>query len=368
MHLNELTTPSLVLDRSRLLRNLARMRDHLRPHAVAFRPHLKTAKSAAIARLAVEGQAGGITVSTLAEAEYFTAHGFRDITLAAGITAAKLDRVADLVHQGIGMTVITDDPDTASAIAAHPAPIRALVELDSGENRGGVRADSGALLVTARALGTRLAGVLTHGGHSYGGRTIADMERIAEEERSAAVTAATRLRDAGLSCEVISVGSTPTATHGKRWDGVTEMRAGVYMFQDLFQAAIHSCSRDDIALTVLASVIGRRPGENRILLDAGALALSKDRSTERTPHDAGFGLVWGLDGTPVYGDCRVERTYQEHGIAVGTTPLPFDQLQVGARVRIAPNHACLTAAAYERYHVVDGGEVIVDVWDRINGW
>jgi D-serine deaminase-like pyridoxal phosphate-dependent protein len=368
MHLDELQTPSLILDRSRLLRNIARMRDRLRQHAVTFRPHLKTAKSAAVARLAIEGQAGGITVSTLAEAEYFAAHDFRDITLAAGITPVKLDRVADLVNQGIGMTVITDDPDTASSIAAHPAPIRALVEVDSGENRGGVDAESGALLITARALGTKLAGVLTHGGHSYGGRSVADMQRIAEEERWAAVTAATRLRDAGLACDVVSVGSTPTATHGKRWDGVTEMRAGVYMFQDLFQAEIHSCSRDEIALTVLASVIGRRPGENRILLDAGALALSKDRSTERTGHDLGFGLVWGLDGSPAYGECRVERTYQEHGIAIGDSPLPFDQLQVGARVRVAPNHACLTAAAYDRYHVVDGGADIVDVWDRINGW
>ena len=368
MHLEELATPSLVLDRSRLGRNLDRMRRTVRSHAVTFRPHLKTAKSAAVARLAVEGEAGGITVSTLAEAEYFAGHEFRDITLAVGITSAKLDRVADLVAQGIGITVITDDPDTAAAIGAHPAPMKALVEIDSGERRGGVGAESGALLVVARALGSKLTGVLTHGGHSYGGRTIEDMVRIAEEERLAVTTAAERLRIAGLACDVVSAGSTPTITHGRHWEGVTELRAGVYMFQDLFQSEIHSCNREDIALTVLASVIGRRAGENAILLDAGALALSKDRSTERTPHDAGFGLVYGLRGDPPYGDCRVERTYQEHGIAVGDSPLPFDELQVGARVRVLPNHACLTAAAYDRYHVVDGGETIVDVWDRINGW
>lgn len=368
MHLNELETPSLILDRSGLLRNLAWMRDRVRAHAVAFRPHLKTAKSAAVARLATDNGASGITVSTLAEAEYFAAHEFRDITLAVGVTPAKLDRVADLVNQGVGMTVITDDPESAAAIATHPAPFRALVEIDSGEHRGGVGAESGSLLIVARALGSKLAGVLTHGGHSYGGRTVADMQRIAEEERRAVTTAAERLRSAGLSCDVVSVGSTPTAVHATRWDGVTEVRAGVYMFQDLFQAEIHSCARDDIALTVLASVIGRRPGENAILLDAGSLALSKDRSTESTGHDAGFGLVWGIDGSPIYGECRIARTYQEHGIAVGGSPLPFDELKVGARVRIAPNHACLTAAAYDRYHVVDGGEVIVDVWDRINGW
>ena len=368
MHLNELATPSLVLDRAKLNRNLDRMRRTLRSHAVTFRPHLKTAKSAAVARLAVEGEAGGITVSTLAEAEYFAAHEFHDITLAVGITSAKLDRVEDLVHQGIGVTVVTDDPDTAAVIGAHPAPMRALVEIDSGERRGGVKAESGALLVVARALGSKLAGVLTHGGHSYGGKSVEDMIRIAEEERSAVTVAAERLRSAGLCCDVISAGSTPTVTHAQSWEGVTELRAGVYMFQDLFQSAIHSCQPEDLALTVLTSVIGRRAGENAILLDAGALALSKDRSTEKTAHDAGFGLILGIDGQPAYGTCRVERTYQEHGIAVGKAPLPFDQLQVGARVRVAPNHACLTAAAYDRYHVVDGGETIVDVWDRINGW
>ena len=368
MHLDELVTPSLVLDRGRLIRNLDRMRRTLRSHAVTFRPHLKTAKSAAVARLAVEGEAGGITVSTLAEAEYFAAHEFRDITLAVGVTSAKLDRIEDLVHQGVGMTVITDDPDTAAVIGAHPAPIKVLVEIDSGERRGGVHPESGALLVIARALGTKLAGVLTHGGHSYGGKTRDDMVRIAEEERSAVTTAARRLRETGLCCDVVSAGSTPTVIYGRTWEGVTELRAGVYMFQDLFQEAILSCGRDDIALTVLSSIIGRRAGENAILLDAGALALSKDRSTEKTGHDAGFGLIVGIDGVARYGECRVERTYQEHGIAVGQAPLPFAELQVGARVRVVPNHACLTAAAYDRYHVVDGGETIVDVWDRINGW
>lgn len=368
MQLSELPTPCLVLDRSILERNLAGMSAIMRRHGVAFRPHLKTAKSAEIARLAVAGQAGGIAVSTLAEAEYLGSNGFHDITLAVGITPEKLDRAAALVARGIELTLITDDPNTAAAIAAHPAPFRALIEIDSGEGRGGVTPDSGALLVLGRALGSCLAGVLTHGGHSYAGRSIPEMQRIAEQERSAVVAAAWALRAAFLPCEVVSVGSTPTATHARRLDGVTEVRAGVYMFNDLFQAEIHSCTREDIALTVLASVIGRRPGNNRILLDAGALALSKDRSTASTAHDAGYGLVWGLDGTSKFGDCRIEQVYQEHGVARGSRPLPFDELQVGTKVRIAPNHACLTAAAYDRYHVVAGSGEVTVVWERMNGW
>jgi D-serine deaminase-like pyridoxal phosphate-dependent protein len=368
MKLQDLPTPCLILDRGILDRNLASMSHGLHRHGVAFRPHLKTAKSAEVARRAVSGEAGGIAVSTLAEAEYFAACGFRDITLAVGITPQKLERAAAIVEAGITLTLITDDPDTAAAIAAHPAPFRALIEIDSGEKRGGVAPESGALGVLARTLGARLAGVLTHGGHSYLGRTPSDMERIAEEERSAAVRSAWALRAAWIPCEVVSVGSTPTARHARKLDGVTEVRAGVYMFNDLFQAEIHSCRREDIALTVLTSVIGRRPGANQVLLDAGALALSKDRSTAGTAHDAGFGLVWDLEGKARFGECRIDSVYQEHGIATGSGPLPFDELRVGTKVRVAPNHACLTAAAYNRYYVVDGGQDVVEEWERMNGW
>jgi D-serine deaminase-like pyridoxal phosphate-dependent protein len=140
------------------------------------------------------------------------------------------------------------------------------------------------------------------------------------------------------------------------------------MFQDLFQAAIGTCTRDDIAVTVLASVIGRNVEENRVLIDAGALALSKDRSTQVTPHDAGYGEVWGINGLPGLGNLFVERAYQEHGAVASASPLPFDRLKHGARVRVAPNHACITAAAHDRYYVVDGGQEVVAEWDRVNGW
>jgi D-serine deaminase-like pyridoxal phosphate-dependent protein len=148
------------------------------------------------------------------------------------------------------------------------------------------------------------------------------------------------------------------------------VRAGVYMFGDLFQAQLGTHAPEGIALTVLASVIGRRPERNAVLLDAGALALSKDRSTEAAPRDYGFGLLLDRAGRRGFGEAIVTRVHQEHGEARGgpDQPLPFDRLPVGARVRVAPNHACLTAAAHDRYHVVDGGERVVAVWERVNGW
>lgn len=368
MRLEDCPTPSLLLDRGILERNLKRMSDTVRRHGVALRPHLKTAKSAEVARMAVAGEAGGITVSTLAEAEYFADHGFLDITVAAAQTPQKLGRAARLVERGVTLTLVTDDPAMAAAIAAHPVPFHALVEVDCGDHRAGVAPDGALLLQTADALGARLAGVLTHAGHSYSCRDIACVQKVAEQERGAAVAAAERLRGAGHRCEVVSVGSTPTITHAERLDGVTEARPGVYMFGDLFQSEIQSCRREDIALTVLASVIGRRREENRIVLDSGALALSKDRSTASTGHDAGYGLVWDIHGLPAFGECRIERADQEHGVATASAPLPFEALPVGAKVRVAPNHSCITAAAYDCYYVVDGGVEVVGTWDRVNGW
>jgi D-serine deaminase-like pyridoxal phosphate-dependent protein len=371
--LADLPTPCLVLDRGALTRNIATMEAAVGRHrGVALRPHMKTAKSAAVARLATAGQAGGITVSTLAEVAYFAEAGFRDILYAVGITPAKLDRAAAFRRAGIDFKIVTDDPETAAAIAAHAgatgADHRVLVEVDCGEHRGGMAVESDALLAVGSALGPLCSGVMTHAGHSYSCRSLAEVEAVAETERQVAVTAAERLRALGLDIAIVSVGSTPTALHARSLAGVTETRPGVYMFQDLFQMQIGSGAAEDLAVTVLSSVIGRREAENRVVIDAGGMALSKDRSTAAAPHDYGFGLVLDEQGRRSFGEAIVERANQEHGVVASATTLPFDRLRVGTHLRIAPNHVCMTSAAYDRYHVVDGGDAIIDVWDRVNGW
>ncbi|MBY0336796.1 MAG: alanine racemase [Acetobacteraceae bacterium] len=357
MTLDDLPTPCLVLDLGVLKRNLALMDRAMARHpGVVFRPHLKTAKSRAVAELAAPNH-GPITVSTLAEARHFAEGGWHDQIYAVGITPQKLDLVAAI---GPGVKVITDDPDVASAIAAHPAPIQTLIEVDVGEHRGGLSPDDPALLAVARNLGSKLAGVFTHAGHSYAGRSPAQMAAIAESERAGAVRAAEALRAAGHRVDIVSLGSSPTALHAEHLTGITEVRAGVYMFGDLFQAQLGTHPENDIAVTVLASVIGRRAGS--VLLDAGAIALSKDRSTQAA-RDLGFGVMWDLDGKPGFGEAIVTRAYQEHGVVETAAPL-----KVGDKVRVAPNHTCLTAAAHERYHVVDGSREVIATWDRVNGW
>ena len=371
MRLADLPTPCLVLDRMILQRNLERMAGVAAAQGLKLRPHLKTAKSIDVARAALaigDVHDGGITVSTLAEAEYFVGHGIADILYAAGITPQKLEQVCKLNAAGGSIMVITDDLRMAGLIADQPLPPRTLIEIDCGEHRGGISADNPGLLDIGARLGPALAGIMTHAGHSYGARTIADIAMIAEAERRAAVEAARRLTAAGLSSPIVSMGSSPTALHARSLDGVTELRAGVYMFGDLFQAEIGTHGIDDIALTVLASVIGLRPRENRILVDAGGLALSKDRSTEATPHDWGYGLMLDMMGQRSYGDAVIRRAYQEHGVVELDAAVPAGSFAIGDKVRIAPNHTCMTAAAHDRYFVTEGLDVVTAIWPRVNGW
>lgn len=372
--LDLIDTPALVLDRVRMDRNIARMRERTDALGVTLRPHLKTTKSVDIARrVAVDG---AIAVSTLREAEYLAGHGFTDIFYAVAIAPQKLDRVAVLVKAGVRMLLAVDDPFAAAFLSegglARGVTFNTLIEIDSGEGRSGVPPDSDALLQIARALGpgTHLAGVFTHGGHSYSGRTDDAHAAIAEQERWSVTHAAKRLLTAGYPCGIISVGSTPSVFHARDLSGVTEVRAGVFVFSDLFQASISGGSNDDIAVSVLTTVIGNHPDHEQLVVDAGSLALSKDVSTSKLDEEDnwGYGLVVDADtGQPLDG-LYVETAYQEHGILKSRKPIAYDRFPIGRRLRILPNHACLTSAAYDRYHVVAGGNDIETVWSRVNGW
>ncbi len=373
--LDNLLTPALVLDERRLRRNARRMGERAEALGVVLRPHMKTAKSADVAKVALagaKGKGGGVTVATLSEAEYFLGRGFTDITYAVCIVPQKLGRAAAMTAKGAGLKILTADAGVAKAIAGDGRPFRVLIEIDCGEHRTGVAPHSGALVEIAEILDSgenvTLAGVLTHAGHSYRCRTPAEMAKIAEDERAAAVAAAARLRDAGFACPTVSVGSTPTARFASSLVGVTEMRPGVYLLGDLFQAGIGTCGIEDIAASVLASVIAHRKGENALLIDAGGLALSKDRATQALPDDQGYGLVCDVRTSQPIPGLKVTSVHQEHGHVAADAPLPFDRLPVGAKVRVLPNHVCMTAAAYDRFHVVDGDGRITAIWDRCHGW
>ncbi len=369
-------TPALILDRQRLQENADRMRGRVAQLGVMLRPHVKTSKSIDVLRMLSGGADVPITVSTLAEARYFFGQGVRDILYAVGIAPVKLPQVAELIRAGCTLRIILDSIEAADAVQAYGSAeelrIEALVEVDTDGKRAGVDPNDELLIEIARRLssgpGAGLAGVMTHAGGSYSARTLGEFEAIAERERAGAVTAANRLRSAGFPVAIVSVGSTPTVHYARALDGVTEARVGVYAFGDLVQAELGTCAIDDIAISVLASVIGHSPTHGRVLVDAGFLALSRDRGTADFAVDWGYGAVCDANGE-VIPHVRDENSNQEHGIITAVSgELDLSRFPIGARVRILPNHACATAAAYDRYLVTDGSQQVVDVWERVNGW
>jgi D-serine deaminase-like pyridoxal phosphate-dependent protein len=368
-----LATPALLLDRSRLERNAARMREKVRSLGAMLRPHVKTSKSIDVLRVLGGRTDVPITVSTLAEARYFFGHGVTDILYAVGIAPVKLPEVAEVIRSGCKLRIILDTLEAADAVrqfveGAH-VPMEVLIEIDSDGHRAGVGPDDPLLIEIGRRLGDSLAGVMTHAGASYDCRTLAEFEAMAEQERALTVRASERLRAARLNCEIVSVGSTPTLHYGRSLGGVTEVGAGVYAFGDLVQAELGTCAMDDIAIAVLASVIGHNRQHGRVLIDAGFLALSRDRGTADMPLDWGYGAVCDALTGEVIEDVTVSSTNQEHGIVTARSgEIDFARFPVGSRVKILPNHACATAAAYDRYFVTEGGGAILDVWDRVNGW
>ena len=377
MALDTLPTPCLLLDETRVRANVERMRAHLMRLGVAFRPHLKTAKSIDVARMAMTTPEGPAMVSTLHEAEYFAEGGVRDLIYGVGIAPAKLTRVSAIRARGVDLAIILDSLEQAEAVAAHVHSngdaLPVLIEVDADGHRSGVAPDDAATLVAiGRCLtagGAISRGVLLHAGDSYGLSDPLALAEAAEAERLAAVTAADALRAAGLPCPVVSVGSTPTARYARDLTGVTEVRAGVFMFGDLYQAGVGSVAIEDIAPSVLATVIGHQRAKGWIIVDAGWMALSRDRSTAKQAVDQGYGVVCGLSGRP-YRDLIVADANQEHGIIAlrrGSGAVLPD-LPIGARVRILTNHACATGAQHDRYHVLDNDGHVSAVWPRINGW
>lgn len=361
---DDLETPCLILDQQRLQRNAKRMLEHCAARNVVLRPHLKTSKSPAVAKIATGGRMSTVTVSTLAEADCFARAGFDDLLYAVGITPNKFARVAAIMAEtGKTITLCVDSLEMAQALAQSTLVAPALIEIDCGEHRGGLSAEAEELIEIGRSLGPQLRGIISHAGHSYATDRIAEVRSVASAEISAATAAAGHLREAGMTADVVSVGSTPTVLHAENFDGITEVRAGVYLFCDLSQLGRNICALDDIALTVLATVIGHNRKAGILTLDAGALAMSKDIGANTFLPNAGYGWLCDKETLEPTG-LSITAVHQEHGTVQVTDPAWYGRLPIGSTVRVMPGHVCLTAAGgYGVYHTTDGR-----IWPRVDGW
>jgi D-serine deaminase-like pyridoxal phosphate-dependent protein len=371
----DLPTPALLLDLDVLDRNIAAMAARIAGLGARLRPHVKTHKCIEVAERQRAAGAQGITVATIVEARDFAEHGFDDITWAFPLPVSRLDEVVALARRiTFRVTVESIEATDALEAAARRAGLRlhTFLEVDCGHHRSGVDPDRHASLALAKRLAysphLHFDGVLTHGGHAYHARTREERQAIARQEVDRVVSFAHCLRADGIAVETVSVGSTPTMTVAEDLGGANEARPGNYVFFDWMQAIAGVCTTADIAVTVLATVVSHQPGAGHCIVDAGALAMSKDTGPGPAELRRGLGpLRRGLTGTDVDPVLTLTAVSQEHGhVSGGASADLGDRLPVGERVRIIPNHSCLTAAMFDAYHVVRGDQVL-DRWPILRG-
>lgn len=341
-----LPTPYVSVDVDVLDRNVARMAAFTRERDLALRPHAKTHKCLEIARRQLAAGAAGLTVATVAEAEVFSAGGCEDLFIAYPLwvdraRGARLREVAARAAVRVGV----DSAESAQALARHAGrDIEVMVEVDSGHHRSGVRpADAAAVALAADKAGLRVRGVFTFPGHGYGP---ALAEGVAAEEAVALVEAADAMRAAGFDPDVVSGGSTPTAS----WSHVAalnEIRPGVYVFNDAQQVELGVCDFEDVALAVVATVVSR--SADHVILDAGGKVLGADRSAWATGHGR----------LPDLPDARITALSEHH--ATVTVPPGAELPERGSRLRVVPNHVCATVNLADELIAVSGGDV-VDRW------
>lgn len=367
--ISDLKTPALLIDLPTLQRNIRTMAKRAEQLGVRLRPHIKTHKTAEIARMQAPGRDAAITVSTLSEAQFFSNAGFQDITYACPLDPNKIPEAARLGRHIRNFNLLLDHPDTFGALESYARENKirfaVFLKVDCGYHRAGVDPAKRESNLLAEQIHNsqhlEFKGILTHAGHSYHCRGPEAIAAVARQERDIMVGFADGLKKRGIPPSVVSVGSTPTAMHARSWEGVSEIRPGNYVFFDKFMADIGACTLDDCAATILVSVIGHYPERNQILVDGGALAFSKDQGAVHIDPEVRFGSVTG------YPDLRFNSLSQELGMITCLGRLPFERLPIGSRMRIVPNHSCLAAALFPAYQVVEADRV-VDTWVPHRGW
>ncbi|HVA87594.1 MAG TPA: alanine racemase [Candidatus Saccharimonadales bacterium] len=353
--IGDLDTPVPLVDVNRLEANLAGMAAIAAGSVSArLRPHTKTHKTREVAQRQLAHGAAGLTVAKIGEAEAMIDAGFDDLYIAYPLVGdAKYERLLPLLDRSRIRFDVDSIPaaDSASAFfARHGRVVDVCLEMDSAGRSGLVDIDE-AIAVAARIgelPGLRLVGVMNYG-NAYGTSDPAEQAAIGRREGEFAVEVADLLRRAGHDISVVTVGSTPTARHAARVDGVTELRPGVYALLDLKQVSLGPWSLDQCALTVLATVVSHaRP--DRYILDAGLKAM------------AGENYEWGTYGRILdQPEIVVTRATEEHGIVLLPDGVADPGWRIGERVRVIPDHACGTVNMHEELVAVDG-ERVVDRW------
>ena len=354
-----LRTPCVLVDQTRVERNIERMQDIAVAGGKRLRPHAKTHKSPDLALTQIARGAVGICCAKLGEAEVFAEHRVEDIRVPYPLNPVNGDRVLALLDR-TRLSFIVDDLEVARGwsrvMEDAGRTVDVLVKIDVGFHRCGVdpgRTDAAEFVARVAALpGLTVKGLLSHAGHAYGATSAAEVEAIAAREAEILTTLRDRIAAKGVALEEISVGATPTARHSARLPGITEIRPGNYIYYDRMQVGLGAASWDDCALTVLARVVSR-PADDRLILDSGSKTLTNDLARGA----AGYGVVQTSLDTPTPDErLLIERLSEEHATVkvagAGCTLAPGDV------VRVIPNHACVVSNLVDEAWIVNGREAL----------
>jgi D-serine deaminase-like pyridoxal phosphate-dependent protein len=363
VNLTQLRTPCVLVDATRVERNLERLQSAVTSRGLRLRPHAKTHKSVALAMRQVASGAVGICCAKLGEAEIFAAAGIEDIRLPYPLNPVNADRVLELLDR-TRISFIVDHPDVArgwsDTMRRAERSVDILVKVDVGFHRCGIdpeRADAVDVVAWIADLpGLRFRGLLSHAGHGYGATSEEGVRAIAEAEARTLSRLAEALRVKGLDVPEISVGATPTLRYSLEQDGLTELRPGNYIYFDRTQVALGAADWDDCALTVLARVV-TKPAVDRIILDSGSKTLTNDLARGFAPAPGYGAVLRSISGVQAPDESlRIERLSEEH--ANVSVMAGAQALEPGDLVRIVPNHSCVVSNLVDAAWLVDGERAV----------
>lgn len=352
-YITDFDTPTLLLDWRKLERNIQFSKEIANKHGVAYRPHIKTHKSVDIANMQLEAGAVGLTVAKKGEAEVMVEHGFKDILIAYPIASTKKIHAIKSLTEQARIIVAVDSEEQAICLNEQftkEKPLEVWIKVNAGLNRCGVEPKEEVLALASEVVkmpGLQLTGLFTHAGHAYGAGSTSELEAIAAEEVASIVESAELCEENGIQITHRSVGSTPTFSYYKEMDGITEIRPGNAAFYDMVQVGLGVAEREQCALTVQATVVSVK--KDRIVIDAGSKTLALDKGAHGNDSIAGHGFI------KEYPELVIERLSEEHGVIPTTTK---QDIKIGERLTIIPNHACVVANLFDTYLLHEQGKVI----------
>jgi D-serine deaminase-like pyridoxal phosphate-dependent protein len=364
------TSATLWLDAAKAKANIRFMAEKAAKHGLRLRPHLKTPQSIDVARWYKEVGVTGVTVSSIAMAEYFASDGWNDITLAMPLNVRELPRILALASR-ITLNLVIDSEAVVNAIlhgvgATDPyvrvdgidpderAVPSIFIKIDAGYHRTGIPADHldqiEQLVNKIRTSpGLDFGGFLTHAGHSYNCRSHSEIRALHQEQLR-------QLQPLNRFGGIISIGDTPTCTVADDFSGIGEIRPGNFIYYDMKMVQISACETDRISVCMVAPVISNHPDRNEVILHGGSVHFSKDSMTH-VDGSVSYGQVVRLTDTgwaEVVGGAYLKSLCQEHGFVTGP-PEFIQSLKIGDLVGVLPVHSCLTADCMGEIRTLDGG-------------